>query len=1641
VEAVLLCDVLPDGTVVAQVLVEPIYDTNNGQRIATRTVDPVTGAAYTVQGELQECPAPETCSCQTVILCDVTTVTTPGEPPQRLAAGDFPDAAATTAAWTRTGGAGWVGQDGSDGAPGFVDFSGADTPPGSIEQTVTVTPGVSYAFSAHFGTWNGGGSHQQSGRIEIFDGAGTLLFTQDVAPTIGASGIIWPADGIVGPVNVVATDDTMRVLITDTSVNPGQTDLIVDNVSLLGPGVPGETTATATPFLRTICRTCSGTATVTDTTLDGTTTYAVQGTVGTCPVTEESACASPTTPVTSVGLCLADGTPIAVTAVRDCDGVIQSEGWLNLTTGAWTSGAVPVGTVACGDSRSIQVSGTFCDVDADGEVVGLVLVEYTYDDTGAISDVRLVDAVTGGTYTPTGSVTVCPADVQQPEQDAVILCHTAPDGTATSFLRDFRRDENGAIVAHSDYTLDGAPYVPPAGTIGVCTPPPCDQCQTLQLCDVLSESTGPEGVITPAQGQGAGTASSGVTWSVTGDGNTGPMELEANVASGDGTGYWYGIQIYPRNSAGPQTWSFGQPSTVRFSVAQVGAGSVTFSTDVIPLHLPDGYSYDAATRTLSSTSDDCPSLLTPAVATSATFLTAAPVSSLVITTPQAVPTCGTVGSTRVGGFVLNPAAVPFLRTLCRNCATGETTATDTTLDGTTAYQVLGTVGACETPQGADCEVVQLCDVQHAVPAVLPSFGTPDEQWQTLPNGVRWMKRGQDTASTGGWYTAAANAPERFDFDRPASIRYSVRFSGPTAAPLRIPAGWYLDSIVTVQHAWDPVTRTISPTASATQAGESTFRIDALTAQTMTAPVLAAAQPSGQTSQYGQITVTADVATPFLRTLCRDAGGVTTTDTTLDGVTLYEVQGVAGTCPEPPSASSTCQDCETLLLCDAGAGAPATITGVASSGTLPNGIAWTAKNAGPTSTAGSPMPAKLSNSDGAWWGLHSFPNTADAPTRWDLSRPSTVEFSVYLHSSATNAPGNRAQLPAGLEVVSLPDGYTYDATTGVLSVPAVTSTDPCSYVTDPQTENLPRFRTAGDVSSITAAPGLGSRAAVCGTFFTYLIGAITVVPGGQFLRRICRDCTGQVTSVTDTELNGTTPYTPLGAVGQCTQEPPCDQAVMGECVYSVPDTPVGFDLTSATFPDCWLGTANGPSYLYGDRVTSWEGTYQSSTGTVSGVGFLSRDLGGDINFSAFTPAIPADPAESPADYVGTATVNGVTVTLRALAGNGLSLSSNTTKLFLDNGDRIRVEFSKPVRLTVTTSAFADPPTPHNERLCGVVAETVPWHAVKLADCEGRITVVDADTRAALPANAVLQCDDDCCQPVQVCVSATETETLEFISNEDQVDNDTHDSVWTWTNQGDANGPSATATWYQMYRARYGFNPGAWSVTDSAPTRKAGWISPHPNGATANQGNPGEGPTLSGTTANPMRWWARAGFSLPAAADPDSIRVQITVLNADQIASRFRLNTGAWTALPANATYNGVPYTFGPGVVPGAQPGTNTLYFEVLETVEDNAGNGAGVMAHFIVTYDVPGIGQRSWTRMVCCDGSVYYIDEFGERQEELPPSALVIPCGGSAQPLVLCDDAGPFIRHLSYVGEQIVTKDTDLNGSTYAPTGPVRSCGA
>ncbi|KAA9379621.1 hypothetical protein F5972_08165 [Microbispora cellulosiformans] len=1281
VETVLLCDVLPDGTVASTVLVEPVYDTSSGDRVGTRTVDPTTGAAYTVQGTLRDCAAAgEDCDQFIGALC----YQEPSAQDPTFTLHKFDDADPSYPGCL-------VGLDAMDGDLPFIQYN----------DPITAWEGV---YTSNTGT----ASNVEVSAPELGGFIDWSTFSPPI-PSVPNAGIPAPYTGtaVVNGITVTLEIFTASAITTGTQyLRMGGTEhfkLSFSSPVTMKFGTQGFADPAAGNFERFCNVTATGVVTGTgeirtayglrdcktgETTwrdqVSGDEVDLTQAVVVPCPQQQRD-CASPTTPTATIGLCLPDGTPIAVTVVRDCDGVVTSEGWINLQTGAYSAGAPPVGAVACGSSQSVQVSGTFCDVLADGTVAGLVLIEYSYAADGTIASVRLVDATTGGTYTPTGTITTCPAGVEQPEQDIVQLCDVAADGTTTPFIRDYRRDELGAITGHTDYTLAGAPYSP-TGTVGVCHAE-CRNSSTVLVCDVpAATSTDIPTTIVDSNVAAVG-------------------QTQFQNHPGPYTSLWAGgTLVYP---AGPgpaqQHLTATGQITADVSDCEGASGSLTISVRVRNNGPDAGQSWDGALRLFRGTTAlDTDDALTWAPAgwqgtlTVSAPVTAADIASgdirvaLILETYHLGAKSWTADQFDVtlaleGCEVTE--ATQFLRTVTTDCVTGEVVSTtDTTLDGA-PYTVTGEVGQCtpaETPSDCrDCTSTVLCDVA--------ADGT---------------------------------------------------------------------------------------------------------------------------------------STTFLRTVCRDCTGavVSVLDTDLGGTAPYGPSGTVGIC----QPAESCLNCETVLLCDDGAEAAATITGLASSGTLPNGVGWTARG------SGAAFPAKQSNADGSWWGQGTFPNPILTNTTWTFDRPVDVEFSVELHYFNYTDPAQRnaAQLPVGAVPVSLPTGYSYNAATGVLTGDS-TLTD-CTALTDPHQATSARFRLPKPVTTFSLQY-LGARVAACGVFDMWRFGSVTVTPPGQFLRRICRDCDGAVTSVTDTALDGVTPYTLIGAAKVCTDPEP----------------------------------------------------------------------------------------------------------------------------------------------------------------------------------------------------------EDCCQAVQVCIADTVTETVEFVSNEAQVYDNSVDTVWTWTPNGDTNGPAAAATWYQTYRARFAPNPAAWSVVDTAASRPAGWIAPHPGGLTGTTGTPGEGPTLNG----PEPWWARASFSLPAAADPDSIQVQITVLNADQQAIRFRLNNGAWQAMPASATHNGTPYTFGPGTLAGAQPGTNTLYFEVNETLADSPSNGAGVMAHFIVTYAVPSLGQRSWTRMVCCDGSVYYLDENGDRQDELPPSSSLVACGGSPDPLVLCDDNGTFLRHVSYVGDQVITTDTDVNGTAYTPTGAVRSCGA
>ena len=787
-ESTLLCDVLPDGTVAGVALVEALYDASSGARVGTRTVDPVTGAAYAPQGTLGPC-SPDGCNATTdsLILCDVA------------------------------------------------------------------------------------------------------------------------ADG------------------------------------------------TATPFVRAITYDCEGALLATlDRTLAGT-AYTVTGTVGVCPTSPD--CEALTTPTATIGLCLSDGTPIAVTVVRDCTGAVTSEGWINLTTGAWSAGAVPAGTVACGSSQSVQVSGTFCDVLPDGTVAGLVLVEYSYADDGTVASVRLVDATTGTTYTPTGTVTTCPAGVAQPERDLLQLCDTAADGTVTAFVRDYARDENGAIVGHSDYALDGTPYTP-AGTVDVCQPAAelCRNSQTVMVCDVPATSTT---TITDASGADAGLG-------------------RFPDLPGPYTPLWTGGSlVWPAN-----------PGPAPAQIHPVATGLIA----------ADLAGCDGASGTLNV-------------------------------------------SVRV-----------------TNNGPGRGQAWD---------------GALQITKGTALLASQ--DALHDAPA--------------------------------GWT---------------GTLSLSVPVTAADVAAGDLYVALILETFHLSSKGWTADQFTMS------------LELEGCDATT---------------------------STQFLRTLVTDCATgeiVAMTDTTMDGQP-YTVTGDVAQCI-PADPPTECRDCEQVILCD---------------------------------TVGS----------------------------------------------------------------------------------AVTS----------------------------------------------------------FLRTVCRDCTGAVIGTLDTDLDGTTAYEVAGAVGRC-----CDTQVVSQCTYSLPDTSAGWNFADPAFPGCWIPTALNPSYTYGDRVTSWAANYGSDTGSAAVVLFSSPDLGGAISFAAFTPALPVSVANSSPTYVGTAVINGVTVTLTATGGDGLARwSANNDGLYLNGTDSFRLDFSEPVRLAITTSAFGDPLTVH-ERFCGVTAATVPWQAVKLVDCNGNVSVVDPDTRLPIPTGVTLDC---------------------------------------------------------------------------------------------------------------------------------------------------------------------------------------------------------------------------------------------------------------------------------------------------------------
>lgn len=997
---------------------------------------------------------------------------------------------------------------------------------------------------------------------------------------------------------------------------------------------------------------------------------------------DASACESPTQPVATVGLCLADGSPIAATVVRDCAGTVTSEGWIDLTTGVWSAGAPPAGTIACGDSRSIQVSGTFCDIDDDGQVLGLVLIEYSYAADGSIAGVRLVDAVTGDTYTPQGTVTTCPAGVEQPERDALQLCDINDDesGTVTStpFLRDFARDETGAIVGHSDYTLDGEPYTA-TGTVGVCPDAEAEPCAStvtlLRLCDlnpnvppdedgkrcavpflrhlvhdctgalVETRDTAMDGV-TPYTsveavdcGSGGVPAMVEVPWEV--------VDIQPDPASPAGRGFIFSLSPIDdpstvgtvtvttsatANTACPGTppqYNFRNPCTYTFTPDQALRDAATY----VRCDLLDFDSFEPVTSLtpppsrLGGTAYWDGSTVRPTVSngTGEMYYDNPPASwsyrvgntgggnscsSLSFAAVSLRPEgccagCGGSGGEGSGRTVqevcvIATAAPTVVMRWTRVIEDGGATIYyldqngaryDTTLPA--GHQIV----ACPAEEPEPCRdaaTVLLCDV--------PVDGTSPEPAATDTAPLR--QDGATVPLTGGGQALWDGGALVFPQDTDGAAGDGIQVYRAVAAVLQAERPACDDGTATVTasvhiHLDGPtngvgivgrLTLYEGGQQVATQAVPAGAPVGYDGTLTVSAPVSAAAVVSGnvvvelwlETFHAGPKSWTTDTftrsvsfgtsgcETQFLRkvvTDCETGDVLTVTDTTLDGQP-YEVTGEAGQCVPASSGPEECQHCETLTLCDVqpdespgepeiayeaipladlgpagsyGDGSPVT-------GTLPNGVGYSV-NVGEW---------------GPGQGHYTF-YPYDGTQTWTFTEPVYLRFGLR---GLNITPTECYVLPEGAVPESINPNHTWDPDGRLLCeiTGQSSATDESVFLLGPVTE-LPI------VPSGSNSGGRGPGLIEVG------LPLETPAPGSStsFLRTVCRDCTGGVTSTTDTTLDGQ-PYTPAGTVTVCdsngggSTEPCRDVSSTLLCDVSALETVTVLDTVGVQDDDGWAITS-------------------------------------------------------------------------------------------------------------------------------------------------------------------------------------------------------------------------------------------------------------------------------------------------------------------------------------------------------------------------------------------------------------------------------------------------------------------------------------
>ncbi|MFI5629219.1 hypothetical protein ACIA8E_07530 [Streptomyces sp. NPDC051664] len=1368
---------------------------------------------------------------------------------------------------------------------------------------------------------------------------------------------------------------------------------------------------------------------------------------------------------------------------------------MNLTTGSYTTGVPPAGTAACGDSRSITVSGVFCDVADDGTVHGLVLVEYHYADDGSIDSVRLVDAATGTTYTLQGQLTVCPSggdDDESPgEAPAVrqVVERCGCDDSDGDGIGDIRYvelwsvDTTGGSPAFLIGTyIDGdfdQPYIPanpvdcqdaggdesPGEPTQTCAPQIVERCG----CD-------------DSDGDGIGDVRYTELWAIDPCGGDAPALLGAWV-DGD----------------------FDQPYTPVAPVDCIGGDespgelAAGFEVAPVPLCVIDDASGNVLQNVLAEVVYD--------------------------------QTTGDRTGVRYVDHVTGaPVALP----------------------GGTHLGVCPQTGAC-----SNCETLLLCDVDPTSPSTIagtaasgtlsngvgwtatgPAPFAPSRQ----SDGAAWWGLGLFPNTTVPVTTWTFNQPVTAEFSVAMSHLAGAAAGGNTvqlpagAQPLSLPPGYTFDRATGVLSADATVTgcpqiRTPSRETSAR------FRLTGVTSFALQYLGVRALVPECQVFgnwAFGAVDVS--LGGQFLRTTCRDCQGevLDVTDTTLDGTSPYTPTGTVGLC-HPPEAEPCASTVQILRLCDLN---PAVEPGDDGKRcavpflrhlihSCDGALAETRDTEMDGTTAYTPVKVVDCGSGGVpalselLWPQTGIAEDPAGVARQDfvytVTNPETGEVAqVKLHASSASPGGCGAYDPAN-PVFNNPTVYTLtlDAAAQEMSTFRLDLLDFDTFEGVTGLSPLPS-RVEGDVtwngSTITANQSNS-------TAYVYFDS-----PPAQIAYRYGN--TGGGLACTSVRFQGMT-LVPDGCCGCGTGDEPCRNASTlllcdlpqdGEPALTVTDTdptpyysdPVAAPVTGAQALwaggtlDLPPGTAPQPGTLgtvntLAAKLTAARPACDDGTATVT-VSVLVAQTGPDDACGAAghlrlfngtqQVALEVVPNNAPVGWSATLTATATVPAADVAAGNvavvmaldaydsgsctpdprttGWNLSQFTASTVYDQdtcahqilanvvadcetGQVIGISYTAldgqayeptgEVGQCQPTGGGSEQPCGDTEllALCDTAADGTVTEFLRglTYDCSGALSgVSDTGLDGVTPytvIGTVGQCQPVSCDVTPVCLRPSGQ--IEFISNPTGVTTGT-DADWTW-------GQSLTGPWFPMYEV--GIFPG-WNTADPGTSvGTAHWVAPHPDAGVANTGEPGEGPTISAAVPD---WYARASFALPSFADPATIRIAATVLNADQLAVEWRLNAGAWQ--PVNKSHVDPPYTFPATAVPGAQAGVNEVLLHVNESVFGSGG--AGVIMHLVVTYDVDATAYIQWTHIACSDGTAYYVDDAGQRQDALPDGAARVPCpGGSGvsvdtEVLALCDvdtdgTSVAFLRFLTIAEDGTVTvADTELDGVTaYTTVGTVVVC--